>query len=302
MKLNLIFFDTRVSFEKERQMKKRPLMLAVILILVGFSLSISPKTFSESDKVLARVGDKVITQSDLAEFMKKYEALKRGESFGLDEKKNFLNMLIQNAFIAIEAEREKLDQKPEIQLKLKMLKSELLANEYITTRIAPSIVVKDEEVDEILKKNPNLIPREMLTLKEILVKTEKEADKIYQELKKGADFSKMAMEKSIAQSKMQGGLIGTISKGQLPPPLEAAVFDLKEGKFSQPIETADGFWIFYLVSRKERDPEEMKRLEGRLREKIIQLERNKKIGAMIEKKVEELKKEIKVETYLDQLK
>ena len=284
-------------------MKKRTLMLAVIIILVGFSLSISPKTFSESDKVLARVGEKVITQSDLAEFMKKYEGLKKGgEPFGLDEKKHFLNMLIQNAFITIEAEREKLDQKPEIQLKLRMFKSELLANEYITTRIAPSIVVKDEEVDEILKKNPNLIPREMLTLKEILVKTEKEAGEIYQELKKGADFSKMAMEKSIAQSKTKGGLIGTISKGQLSPPLEAAVFDLKEGKFSKPIETADGFWIFYLVSRKERDPEEMKRLEGRLRDKIIQLERNKKIGAMVEKKVEELKKKIKVETYFDQLK
>lgn len=283
-------------------MKKRTLMLAVILILVGFSLSISPKTFSESDKVLARVGEKVIRQSNLAEFMKKYEALKKGEPFSLDEKKNFLNMLIQNAFIAIEAEREKLDQKPEVQLKLKMFKSELLASEYITTRIAPSIVVKDEEVDEILKKNPNLIPKEMLTLKEILVKTEKEAGEVYQELKNGADFSKIATERSISQSKIRGGLIGTISKGQLPPPLETLAFNLKEGEFSKPVKTDEGFLIFYVVSRKERASEEIKMLLGKVREKIIQLEKNKKIEAVIEKKIEELKKQIKVETYFDQLK
>jgi parvulin-like peptidyl-prolyl isomerase len=183
-----------------------------------------------------------------------------------------------------------------------MYKNELLTAEYISQKIEPLVTVKNEEIEEILKQNPNLIPKERLTVKEILVKTEKEAEEIYQELKKGADFSKIATEKSISRTKTKEGLIGTISRGQLPPPLETLVFNLKEGEYSKPIKTDEGFQIFYLVSRKEMGPEEIKQLEGKVRERVIQLEKNKKVQAMLEKKVEELRKQVKVETYFDQLK
>jgi parvulin-like peptidyl-prolyl isomerase len=173
--------------------------------------------------------------------------------------------------------------------------------EYITTKIEPLVTVKNEEVEGILKKNPNLVPREMLTLKEILVKTEKEAEEIYQALKNGADFSKIASEKSISGSKTRGGLTGVISRGQLPPPIETLVFNLKEGEFSKPIKTDEGFQIFFLVNRKERPPEQIKMFEEKIREKVFQLEKNNKIEAIIEKKIEDLKQQIKGEIYYDRL-
>jgi peptidyl-prolyl cis-trans isomerase C len=274
--------------------------VVVLVMIIGLCSFGASKLFSE-EKILAKVGERVITQGDLDELLKRYEPLRKGNPYSLDEKKNYLNSLIKNAIIGMEAEREKLNEKREFQSKLKMYRNELLVNEYVTTKIVPFISVTDEEVNEIIKKNPNLVPRGTFTLKEILVKSEKEAEEIYQELKKGADFSKIAAEKSIAQSKTNGGLIGTISKGQLPPDLEAVVSNLKEGEFSKPIKTDEGFQIFYLVSRKEIGPEQAKILEGKIRDKLIQMERNKKIEAMIEKKAEELKKQIKVETYLDQL-
>ena len=282
-------------------MKKMVLHVMVLVMIIGLYGFGASKLFPE-ERILARVGDQTVTQIDLDELIKRYESIRKGNPYGLDEKKELVNMLIKNTLLSIEAEREKLDQKPEFQSKLKMYKNELLMREYISQKIEPLVTVKDEEIEEILKQNPNLIPRERLTLKEILVKTEKEAEEIYQELKKGADFSKIAAEKSISQTKTKEGLIGTISRGQLPPPLEAVVFGLKEGEFSKPIKMDQGFEIFYLVSRKEMDPEQIKMLEGKLREKIIQLEKSRKIGPMIDKKIEELKKQIKVETYFDQLK
>lgn len=283
-------------------MKKMVLYSVVIFIITGLSVFGASKLFPESEKILAKIGKRVITQNDLDEMIKRYKPSRREEPYSLDEKKSFLNMLIRNTFFSIEAEKEKMHEKPEIQSQLKIYRDELLMREYIITKIEPLVTVKDEEIKEILKKNPNLIPKERLTLKEILVKTEKEAEEIYQELKNGADFSKIATEKSISQTKIKGGLVGTISRGQLPPPLETVVFNLKEGEFSKPIKTDEGFQIFYLVSRKEIDPERIKMLDEKLREKIIQLERNKKIETMMEKKIEELKKQIKVETYFDQLK
>ena len=280
------------------------LSVLAIFVLTGLYFFKASALFAESEKILAKIEGKVfITQRDLDEVLKRYEPTRKGNPYSLEEKKNFLNMLIENTLISMEAEKERLNEKPEIQSKLKLYKNDLLVREYIVTKIEPFITVKKEEVDEIMKKNPQLIPGgEKLTIKEIVVKTEKEAEEIYQELKKGADFSKMVSEKSIAPSKAKEGLLGDVSRGQLLPDFETVVFNLKEGEFSKPIKSDEGFRILYLANKKEVDPEQIKILEGKVRDKIIQLEKNKKIGAMIEKKVEELRKQIKVETYSDQIK
>jgi peptidyl-prolyl cis-trans isomerase C len=282
-------------------MKKMVLYVVALVMMIGLSFFGASVLFSESEKILAKIGERVITQNDLDEMIKRYKPLRREVPYSLDEKKNVLNILIRNTFLSIEAEKEKMNEKPEIQSQLKIYRDELLMREYITTKIEPLVTVKNEEVEGILKKNPNLVPREMLTLKEILVKTEKEAEEIYQALKNGAEFSKIASEKSISGSKTRGGLTGVISRGQLPPPIETLVFNLKEGEFSKPIKTDEGFQIFFLVNRKERPPEQIKMFEEKIREKVFQLEKNNKIEAIIEKKVEDLKQQIKGEIYYDRL-
>ena len=274
----------------------------VIFMITGLCVFGVSELFPASEKILARVGDRTVTQSDLDELMKRFESVRKENPFSVDEKKMLINTLVKNLLFSIEAEKEKLDQKPEIQSRLKIYQNELLTQEYISKKIEPFVTVKKEEVEEVLEKNPNLISKEMVTLKEILVKTEKEAEGIYQELKKGADFSKIATEKSISQTKTNEGLMGTFSRGQLPPHVETVVFNLKRGEFSKPIKTDEGVKIFYIAGRREVDPGKIKMLEEKIKEKITQLEKNRKIEAIMEKKTEELKKQIKVEIYLDQIK
>jgi len=269
----------------------------LIVGLFGFG---TPRLFSE-DRVLARVGEKVVTQDDLNVLAKRYEAARKA-SLSLDEKKNLLNLLINSVLISTESEREKLDQNPEIKAELEMVRMDRLTREYITAKIEPLVTVTDEEVNQIMKDNPNLVPKEMRTLKEILVKTEKEADDIYLELEKGADFSKIAAEKSIAESKSKGGLMGTVAPGQLHPSLDTVAFKLKEKEFSKPINTGEGFKILCLVEIKVKSPEEIKTIEAKVREKVVQLAKNKKLDALMQKKLDELKQKTKVETYFDQLK
>ena len=280
-------------------MKKMVLYLVTVAMIIGLFGFEASKLFPEA-KILARVGERAITQDDLNVLIKRYETSKK-VNLSLDDKKNLLNLLINSVLINIEAEREKLDQKPEIKAELQILKNDLLTREYIMTKIDPLVTVKDEEIEQIMKKNPSLVPKEMRTLKEIAVRTEKEADEIYQELKRGADFSKIATERSIAESKSKGGLIGTIPQGHLPPPLDSIAFQLKEGEYSQPIKTDEGFKILYLVDRKGQSSEEIKTIERKIREKVIQLEKKKKLEVLVQQKVEELKQKIKVETYFDQL-
>jgi len=186
-------------------MKKKVLGLVTFLMIIGLFGFWASKLFPEP-QILARVGEKIITQDDLNVLIKRFETSQKMNP-SLDDKKNLLNLLINSVLINIEAEKEKLDQKPEIKAALQVFKNDFLAREYIMIKINPLVTVTDEEVEVIMKKNPDLVPKEMRTLKEILVKTEKEAEEIYQELKKGADFSKFAMERSIAESKSKGGLM-----------------------------------------------------------------------------------------------
>jgi len=283
-------------------MKRYAMGLGVVLVVIGLGGAAGPLLFSETGAILAKVGERVVLQEDLDELVKAYAPLRKGNAATPEDKKELLNRLVRNLLISGEAEKERLDEKPEVQRKLRIYRNELLAHEYLMTRIVPQVTVTDEEIRELVKKTPNPVSRGSLTVKEILVKTEKEAHEIYEELKKGADFSKLATERSLSQTKTKGGLIGPIPFAQVPPLFMEALSPLKEGEFIKPMRTDEGFWIFLLVNRKEVPPEQVKQLEEKVREKILEIEKNKRAEALLEKKVEELKKQTRVEVFLDLLK
>jgi parvulin-like peptidyl-prolyl isomerase len=77
----------------------------------------------------------------------------------------------------------------------------------------------------------------------ILVKTEQEAKMIADQLNKGANFSKIAMEKSLCPSGKRGGDLGTFGRGKMVREFENAAFALQRGQTSQPVKTEFGWHI-----------------------------------------------------------
>ena len=77
----------------------------------------------------------------------------------------------------------------------------------------------------------------------ILVKTEKEANKVLERLKKGEKFSKIAKELSLCPSKKRGGDLGTFGRGQMVKEFEKAAFALQKGQISSIIKTKFGYHI-----------------------------------------------------------
>jgi parvulin-like peptidyl-prolyl isomerase len=77
----------------------------------------------------------------------------------------------------------------------------------------------------------------------ILVKTEQEAKAIVDQLNKGANFSKIAMEKSLCPSGKKGGDLGTFGRGRMVREFENAAFSLQKGQLSQPVRTEFGWHI-----------------------------------------------------------
>jgi len=77
----------------------------------------------------------------------------------------------------------------------------------------------------------------------ILVKTEQEAKMIADQLNKGANFSKIAMEKSLCPSGKRGGDLGIFGRGKMVREFENAAFALQKGQTFQPVKTEFGWHI-----------------------------------------------------------
>jgi parvulin-like peptidyl-prolyl isomerase len=94
-------------------------------------------------------------------------------------------------------------------------------------------------------------------------RTDPEAKQAAEALRKkivdGADFAAVAKESSEEESTApKGGDFGAVRKGQLPPRIEKAVFDLKVNEVSAPVQEARGYYLFKVEERKTTTVEEAK--------------------------------------------
>jgi peptidyl-prolyl cis-trans isomerase C len=85
----------------------------------------------------------------------------------------------------------------------------------------------------------------------ILVKTEEEANKLYDEIMGGADFAQLASEHSLCPSGRDGGDLRYFGRGMMVKPFEDATFELEVGDVSKPVETQFGWHIIKLTDKKD---------------------------------------------------
>lgn len=85
----------------------------------------------------------------------------------------------------------------------------------------------------------------------ILVSTEDEANKLYDEIKSGnTTFEEAAKKYSSCPSGRNGGDLGYFTKGVMVKPFEDAAFSLAAGELSHPVQTQFG-WHLILVTDTE---------------------------------------------------
>jgi parvulin-like peptidyl-prolyl isomerase len=134
------------------------------------------------------------------------------------------------------------------------LKMQLLVDKVIETDLAQKISVEPKDIRAYHEKHdPPGGKTRQIRVRQILVPTKAQADRILKELKGGADFAEVARRRSQAPEAAQGGDMGYVCRGDLPEDLEESVFSLPEGQISPIIPSSYGYHIFKVVQRVEKE-------------------------------------------------
>lgn len=89
----------------------------------------------------------------------------------------------------------------------------------------------------------------MACARHILVKTKEEAEKLKQQLAKGADFAKLAKKHSTCNSAKKGGDLGEFPPGRMLKAFDNVVFKKPVLKVHGPVKTKFGFHLIETIYR-----------------------------------------------------
>lgn len=115
----------------------------------------------------------------------------------------------------------------------------------------PPSIPSDADVDAFLARDAGATPDGVrIRLRQLVLPDQAAARAARERLSKGEDFAEVSRQVSRAPNASQGGLLGWVSTGQLPPEFEAAVFGLGPGELSDPVPSTAGWHIFQVTERR----------------------------------------------------
>ncbi len=280
------------------------LLLMFTLALFGACQSDSgsgAKKESE-EKVLARIGNEVITLKRFQEFYENLPAEYLFKFQGESGKKTLLGQLVELKMYAQRAQQLGLDKDPQIQRRIEEAREKILATAFHLKEVTEKVTVTEEEIRDYyeLHKKEHIRPEEV-KVREIVVIDKNEADEIIKLIRAGASFRSLALERSVDRDRgASGGNLGwqERGKGVMVKPVEDVAFSLKKGEVGGPIKTQYGYHIIKVEDRRDTYQRPLDEAYQPIKNKIRNIKRRE---LMAQLKVQ-VKQEVKVEVKWDLLK
>jgi peptidyl-prolyl cis-trans isomerase SurA len=129
----------------------------------------------------------------------------------------------------------------------------------VRRRVRSQVDVSDTEIDETLARMRSNIGKTEARVGEIFIPIDRtdqvdegkrSADRIEEQLKRGAPFASLAQQFSQGATAQNGGDLGWILPGSLDPSLDAAIEKLPNHGVSEPIRTPAGWHILFVADRR----------------------------------------------------
>ncbi len=215
----------------------------------------------------------------MGEYRKLYDALPNNQQAMINDRKTFLEQYALMRKLAHMAEEQKLDQASPAKEAIAFYRLFILSQTLMNYEVMNQSVEPDE-IDSYYETNKNRykeVKAKVIYItfsraqasqsnngKRVLTEEEAKAkaEKLLADIRAGADFVKLVHENSDdATSREKDGDFATFKGSEsdkIPAPVAAAVFSLKEGEVSEPIEQANGFYLFRADQVTYRSPVEVR--------------------------------------------
>ena len=270
---------------------------AIALLLIVLAACSKKGAEQQSGPFVAKVGGATITKAD---FDRELKALPEyAQQLFQDEqgRQKFLDEIIKKEILYQEAVKKGFDKTPEFTKKMEDFRKLTLASELLEKEIMTKAKVSDQEAkDYYAKHKDEFTTTSQIRASHILVKTEEEAKKVLERLKKGEKFEEIAKKDSLDKgSAPNGGDLGFFSRGQMIPAFERAAASLKVGELSGPVKTEYGYHIIKVVDKKTGPTMEF----DKVKDMIVQRLSGERQKEAFDKYVEDLKKGYKIEINKD---
>lgn len=219
---------------------------------------------STADAVVATVNGDKIMKSTLDGYL---GMLKRS---GKADPHAALDDLVATEIALQEAKKSDILKRPDIQKKISDFKRNILLTTWTKEKVG-TFKISDDEIKKTYDERVAKLASKEYNARHILLKTEDEAKAVIKELEGGADFAKLAKEKSTGPSASNGGSLGWFKAQTMVPAFANAVKAMKKGDISkEPVKTQFGYHVIKVEDSRDAKLPTLDSLKPQLKRMLAQ--------------------------------
>ena len=205
-----------------------------------------------SDKVLAKVAGREITEAEFHAYLQGIPREQQAYAMNPQYREQYLDQLIALHMFAQLGEDEKLDESEEYAKILESAKRDILAQLAMRDTLK-KVQVSEEELKDYYEANQKKFEKgATVSAKHILVEQEEQCKDILAQIESGAKtFEDAAQEFSTCPSKAKGGDLGEFGRGQMVKEFEDAAFTAEIGHVVGPVKTQFGYHLIKVEQKNE---------------------------------------------------
>lgn len=229
------------------------------------------------DPVILSLDDQVVRQSEFAKHVLALEA-QGDERLSPAALPGILDSYLEERVLVLEARARGL-----VKVDATAAVEQDAVQRMLSTEVLKGIDISRTQIVAYYESHPSEFETgETVTLRQILVPTETEARDVGRRLQRDQkSFEALARTRSKAPEAAAGGLMGTFSRGQLPPDLETAAFALPAGGTSDVLHTSLGYHILRVDSRTSARKASLDESEARIRGTLLRESSDQKVRQIV---------------------
>ena len=225
------------------------------------------------NKVIAVVDGREVTESHLVSLVQSL-GQNAARFAGEGGRKQLVEELITQELFYSDAIANGLDKDAEFLAAAENMYNTLL-KQYALSKLLGTVTVSDEEAESYFNDHKDTFKSgPSARASHILVDSKEQAEAILEEINGGLSFEEAASKYSSCPSRERGGDLGEFGKGQMVPEFENAVFNMKAGEVSAPIQTQFGYHIIKVASVNEGEDAKFEDVKDRVKQLVMSMKHN----------------------------